>query len=224
MNRGEAQGGYVKVKPGNTWYAQAGSYLVYQDFRNKSHHGVEFGAPKGSGALTLGEVGYVLSAEPGQPLTRPPATYKVGGYHDGETLPEIATGKPVKGTWGVYVLGEQMIYAENAAFTEGLSAFLALSYAPPERNLITFMVTGGLSYVGLIPGRDKDGLAFIVANAGYSQDAPNRDFELLLELNYRVAVAPWFFFQPDIQGIVHPNGYRTIADALVVGFGAGIML
>ena len=224
-------GGRFKVKPGTGWYAQVGSYLVYPDFRNPDDHGTEFSAPEGSGALTLAEFGAITGSYRGQPGL--PGKYKLGGYYDSEELEDLETKNPVSGTWGVYGLAEQMLLTEGQNYKEGLSSFLALSYAPSNRNLIEFMAAGGLSYQGIISGRPDDALAFIVSYGQFSnhlrrgqraRGEPLQHFELLIELNYRISIAPWLFVQPDIQGIIQPDGRSDIDDALAIGFAIGFVL
>jgi len=139
----------------------------------------------------------------------------------------------MSGVLGAYILGEQMLYSENSDYSEGLSAFLALSYAPENRNKITFMSAGGLSYQGVLPSRSEDIFAFIFAYGLYSNDLAEfernndlqvQDYEIILELNYRIQIAPWLFFTPDIQVVINPDGRSDINDALVIGFGVGTVL
>jgi len=145
----------------------------------------------------------------------------------------LSTDRNVRGTWGLYILGEQMLYSGNSDYSEGLSAFLALSYAPENRNIITFMTTGGLSYQGLLPSRSDDIFAFVFAYGLFSDDLnefnrdngdPLQDYEVILELNYRIQVVPWLFVQPDVQVVINPDGRSDINDALVIGFGVGTVL
>lgn len=224
-------GGRLKVQPGDSWYAQAGSYLVYEGFSDSDLHGVGFSAPAGSGALTIAEAGYRVGGD--RVWSGPPGTYKLGGYYDGQRLEDVASKDAVSGTWGVYTLAEQMLYSEDDTYLQGLSAFGALSYAPPDRNPIELMLAGGVSYEGLIPGRDRDALALVFAYGQYGADLrrgerargeATQDHEVLLELNYRITLAPWIFVQPDLQGILHPSGHADVADALVVGFAVGMIL
>lgn len=223
-------GGRFKYQPGSDWYGQVGTYLVYPGFRNPDDHGVNFGAPSGSGMLTLGEYGHMIGSRGGG--SGLPGLVKLGGYYDAERVTEQATGQPVWGTWGLYGMGEQMLYAEDGSHREGLSAWLALSYAPPDRNRMDFMAAGGLSYLGLIPGRSNDALSFISAYGQYSDDLqdyqraqgdPTQSSEVLFELNYRTQLAPWIYLQPDIQYIVRPRGRADIDNAFVVGFALGIV-
>jgi len=237
-------GARVKVKPASSWYAQAGTYLAYDESIDARFHGAKFSAPVGSGALTMGEFGYLVgdyrrapfgggSSKEAERLTGLPGRYKIGGYYDSERVTNQETGNRVYGTWGIYALAEQMLYAENDDYTKGLSVFLALSYSPPSRNLIKFMAAGGLSYQGLFRGRPFDALNVVASYGRYSNALARgqrrageavQDFELMLEINYRLQVLPWLFVQPDIQGIIHPGGLGSVPDALVVGFGFGMTL
>ena len=95
------------------------------------------------------------------------------------------------------------------------------------------MAAGGLLYQGIVPSRTWDGLAFIAAWAGYSddlrdgqrrRDEPLQHGELLLELNYRLSLAHSLWITPDVQGIVQPKGRSDVADALAIGFAVGVVL
>jgi len=223
-------GGRLKFEPRASWYVQAGSYLVYEQFADADLHGVKFSAPPGSGALSVAEAGYRIgSLGAGTGL---PGIVKLGGYYDSQQLQDLESERDVWGTWGLYALGQQMLFSEGASQTQGLSAFWALSYAPPDRNRLELMAAGGLSYAGLVPHRDQDALAFVFAYGQYSADLRRgerargeaaQDYEVLLELNYRITLAPWLFVQPDIQGIIQPSGYSGIPDALVIGFATGVV-
>lgn len=224
-------GARIKVKPHSDWYVQVGSYLVYSGLFNSNTAGIEFKVPNGSGLLTLGEVGYITGNY--KNVAGLPGAFKLGAYYDSERLEDLDSGRNVDGTWGMYIMGQQMLYSENDKYSEGLSAFLSFSYAPENRNIITFLTSGGLSYQGLIPSRPLDTLAFIFAYGLFSDDLnefnreigePNQSTETILELNYRIQVAPWLFVQPDVQIVINPDGRSEIDDALVIGFGVGTIL
>lgn len=119
----------LRDRDGNAGAVEAGAYLVYPGFRDPDDHGVEFGAPEGSGVLALGEVGYA-KGHPREGQGRP-GVYKIGGYYDGEVL---------------------------------------------------------------------------------------------LELNYRIQLTRWLFFQPDVQGILRPRGRADIPDGFAIGFALGFSL
>ena len=239
-----AWGGAVKYKPGDAWLAQVGSYLVYPTLTSRTNYGVEFGAPEGSGALTIAQLTYAFGGS-GVSL---PGQYLVGGFYDSETLPRFgaAVGSQddkTTGFWSAYLMGQQKVFSENGQDDQGLSVWAALSYAPPDKSLVEFMAAGGVFYRGPIPGRPHDGIAFTGSYASFSEGArgllnfankpgykrfsnsPSFDTgEILLELNYRFTITPWFWIEPDVQGILQPSGSRGVEDAIVVGFALGFVL
>lgn len=212
-------GGRIKVKPGEAWYAQVGGYQVYPDFFDLNDHGVEFGIPDGSALLGLAEFGFNLGSRAARPGL--PGTYKFGGYVDGESHTNLATGADEGATWAAWAMGEQMLFAEADDKSQGLWAWLALSYSPPDVNELEFMTAGGLSYVGLLPGRPLDTASFVFANGVFSDRLTGQGSETVLEVNYRAQLLPAVYLQPDIQYIIDPDGKSDIDDALVVGFTLG---
>ncbi|MEJ8573989.1 carbohydrate porin [Microbaculum marinum] len=212
-------GGRFKVKPGQEWYAMAGAYLVYPDLGDPDLHGVEFGAPEGSGILAIGEAGFNVGRRAGR--SGLPGTYKGGYYYDTEELTNLVTGASDRNTWGIYAMGEQMLYAEDDTYSNGLWAWASFSYAPPRMNDITFMAAGGLSYVGLLPDRPDDALSFVAAVGVFSDYLAGQETETVLELNYRAQILPAVYVQPDVQYVIDPDGKSGIDDALVIGFAIG---
>jgi porin len=212
-------GGRFKVKPGQEWYAMAGAYLVYPDLGDPDLHGVEFGAPTGSGILAIGEAGFNVGKRAGR--SGLPGTYKGGYYYDTEQLTNLQTNLDQRNTWGIYAMGEQMLYAEDSNYANGLWAWGSISYAPPDLNDITFMAAGGLSYVGPFPDRPNDTLSFVAAVGVFSEYLSGQITETILELNYRAQVLPAVYVQPDLQFIINPDGKSTIDDAIVVGLAIG---
>lgn len=226
-------GGHFKVKPGPKWSAQIGSYLVFPGFRNPDFHGTNFSAPEGSGALTLAQFMYLVGGAQSAEKRTLPGRYILGGYFDSEQVTNVETQQPVHGTGGAYLMAQQKIFAPVAGSDVGLSAWLALSWAPQNRNQVSNMAAGGVSYQGVIPSRPWDALSFISAWAGYSGDLrdgqrargePLQHGEVLLEVNYRLQLAEAFWVQPDIQGVIQPKGRSGIPDALAIGFAVGMVL
>lgn len=229
-------GGVITFKPQQLWYVQAGSYLVWPDFRDREDQGVEFSAPHDSGALTIVEWGWA----PGDPTEQPglPGRYaaprprhgarpvlKLGAYYDTEELPRFKEQdeETVSDFWGVYLMGQWPVWSDATRAAENLSFWGALSWAPPDRNRIEWMAVAGALYQGFLPSRRGDGLALTVAYGSYSYHLPDRSGELLLDLNYRFAISPWLWIEPDIQGVVQPSGMSSIPDALVPGLAVGLV-
>jgi len=229
-------GGSVTLKPRDLWYVKAGSYLVWEDFSDRDHHGVAFSAPEGSGALTLVELGWA----PGDPTEQPglPGRYaapraaegaravvKLGGYWDTEDLPRFKeAGEDVASDfWGLYLMGQMPVWTSPKRSSENVSVWGAVSYAPPDRNRIEVMAVAGALYQGFFARRPGDGLAFTVAYGSYTHRLADRTGELVLDLNYRFAISPWLWIEPDVQGVIQPSGMSSIPDALVPGVAVGLV-
>ena len=131
---------------------------------------------------------------------------------------------------GFYLLADQMLLPERGAdgsiSDEGLGAFAGLGFTPPGRNVVDFYLNTGVSYKGLIPGRDADtcGLACGLASPSHGADADLRDeglapqaAEIVLEATYQCVIAPWCFVQPDIQYVINPGATSATGNALVLG-------
>jgi porin len=131
--------------------------------------------------------------------------------------------------WGVYAIADQALWQHRA---RKLNVFLRFGYAPPDRNLISLDVDGGLGLSGLL--RSGDMLSFGAGYAEISRDASTldrvrgsivRDGETVFELSYSAPVMPGLTLQPDLQYILHPGGNlpdpadpaRVVKNALVAG-------
>lgn len=229
-----AWGARARYEPeGSPWYAMVGAYNAFANFRANQYHGVDFSWRKDSGIITIGEIGLMPERwGPGGLFTDLPGHYKLGGYFDNEPRLAFATGALQRGTFGVYVGFDQMLYREGGSgSTQGLTAFVAAHYAPPERNPQELFVMGGLVLEGPLPGRDDDIFGIYAAYGQISSaqrrsqvgsGLPGQTFELILEMNYRFSVLPWLYLQPDVQGILNPGGAGEIDDALVFALQLGV--
>jgi len=109
--------------------------------------------------------------------------------------------------------------------------FAAFHHAPADVNSQTNFVFFGAVYIGLIPGRDADVTGFYFARGWFSNELrasqlaaglPGQNHESVLELNYRWNALPWFYLQPDIQGIINPGAAHQFGDALVLAVQFGV--
>ena len=160
-----------------------------------------------------------------------PGNYAFGWWYDGR-------GKRVFNTnlagarldkWrtddvGGYVTFDQTLWKENddAKDKQGLWAFFRYSFAHPTVNRINHFWSIGGQYQGLIPGRDKDVLAFGIAQSIMSKTYRHliddrADRETLYEIYYAYHVTPWCIISPDVQFITNPGGGKDGRDAIVGG-------
>ncbi|MGH6706229.1 MAG: carbohydrate porin, partial [Sphingomicrobium sp.] len=81
--------------------------------------------------------------------------------------------------------------------------------------------SAGVSYTGLVPGRDEDQIGLAVAAAftssSYRNQASSDHHEVALELTYRMPVTSWLTVQPGLHYLVNPGADPAIRDALALG-------
>ena len=148
--------------------------------------------------------------------------------------------------FGAYFVLDKMLWRRADTASQGLAAFLRIGYAPPDRNLISLEIDAGLTFKGLLPGRELDilGVGTSFGRIGYARhldqdevqftgiQRPVRDYEAVVEITYEARIAPWFLLQPDLQLVFRPGGYTSapppapigqpIPNALVIGIRSGI--
>ena len=140
------------------------------------------------------------------------------------------------GNWGLYCVVDQMIWLEEPCdhahpihTYQGLAAFFRFFYADPEVSAIDVASQFGLTYTGLLPGRENDtlgvGFSYTGISGSLSRGAqeiggPAYDFSGVLEVSYQMVVAPWWIVQPDIQYVFQPGAAPVSAggtqDAIVL--------
>lgn len=233
-----AWGGYLKVKPNDWSYAQAGMYLAIPEGNNTANHGLDF-----QGALPANRNGFYVLAETGvTPKAGPtklPGKYALGGYYWGLENTSY-NGTPQEGRYGFYIQAEQMLWREGevifdkstALNEQGLRWFSFFNFATATNNAMPFYFHTGLVYKGLIPGRDSDQTGVAVALGNYSHDKILDDYrdgrtvhqthEGVIEGDYRFQVNRWAFVQPFIQYVIRPGGTGLVQNATVLGLHFGV--
>jgi porin len=126
------------------------------------------------------------------------------------------------GNYGGYITLEQMLYAEKTEIprSQGLIAFAKGSLAPSPGNIVSFVASGGLTYAGLIPGRDRDMAGIGVAFSRFNPDAADfyagaaglqgrtrqaADSETVLEAVYIAQLATWMQIIGSYQYVISPS-------------------
>jgi porin len=212
------------------------------------------------GSLLVSELAYSFDVKPD--VSNPLSDVKFGGWYHMADFPDLrrdtmgsSLANPTSngiaathnGDFGLYLILDKMLWQPAKATIQGLGGFLRVGGAPGDRNLIDLEVDAGLTYKGLLPGRDLDLLGVALSYAriggaarGLSADQslftgierPMRDYETVLEVTYQVNLAPWWVLQPDLQVIFHPGGNvaapfpasptQPIPNAVVVGLRSDI--
>lgn len=123
---------------------------------------------------------------------------------------------------GTYASVGHNFSAQKAIDDKGLKGWARIGVANADVQAMSYYVGAGLTYTGLIVGRDHDVLGFAVAHAAFGKayrDTMSEDIdaETAFEVTYQAEIKPGLIIQPDIQYIHHPSGLKSIDDALVVG-------
>lgn len=137
-------------------------------------------------------------------------------------------GNPIrhKGSWGIYALGEKVIFSKNNNPTENLSVFYRTGISDKKTNRIDTYLGGGVVYSGIFPKHSHDQIGFAVAAAHNSAKFKKArlkegkiydNWEVVLELSYRAQINNWCSIQPDVQYIVNPGYDPSLKNAVAIG-------
>ncbi|MBC8325341.1 MAG: carbohydrate porin [Verrucomicrobia subdivision 3 bacterium] len=218
-----ALGVRYRIDFSETCYAQAGiydgdSFDSADGDATINQHGLHFELGNGQGWTSLYEIGYNgFAVDDGTGL---PSAYRLGAWHHSTSFSKHDSTNG-EGNWGLYGATDKLLWREEG--DQGLGSFLRFGTGQRDRSRFHWVFDTGLSYTGLLPGRDEDvaGLGFVYAkHSGAITDAV-KSHEAVIEATYRIQLAPAVYLQPDIQWINRPSGDTTTSDALVFGLRAG---
>ncbi|MDD4899037.1 MAG: carbohydrate porin [Candidatus Omnitrophica bacterium] len=237
-------GARLKVNPVSAWAWKGGIYHEDSRIGRNEAHGADFTWRKNKGLLFIQEFSFLPNQY--QDAKGLPGNYKLGLfyttgrfndlYQDENGNSYALTSQPQKrryGNYGFYFHADQMLYREPNTIDQGFLPFFVVVAQPANVNEIPFFLDLGLTYKGLIPGRDNDvaGVAFAYGKWSrqlnkYQNDSGQlpQKYEMVIETTYKIAVNQWLYFQPDIQYIINPKGGNNndADDALVTGARVGI--
>lgn len=153
--------------------------------------------------------------------------YLIGLWYYTSDFENLSNNKNEKGNFGIYVSGEQFVYAENLSQTQGLALFGRFGIANGKFNQSDFSILGGINYTGLIPERDADvfGLAFTTIHLAEEYKEITRVekiFETILELTYSFKLLDWLTLQPDLQYVINPIFAQESSYAFTAGLRTGV--
>ena len=209
-------GARVVTRPTESLSVSMGAFYSDPTLDQLEANGTEFGIDDRAGGFFIGEVAYLVNHAKGAKGL--PGRYRVGAYYDSNRYTFLRDpAREQRGNYGFFLAGEQMVYRE-AESDQGLSVFCAFIHAPLERiNTLPYFASAGVSYRGLLPGRDADSAAFALYYGGFSRDLPDQTYELVLEWTYAIAFSRRVALQPNIQYVMNPGGRAKVDNALVVG-------
>ena len=161
-------------------------------------HGVKF--PFSGGTLWLAEVEYAVNS--GKSAAGLPGVYKLGGWYETGTVSRTSsTGAlDLRGNWGVYAVVDQAVWRRPGSEDQGLNFFLRMGGAPSDRNFISFYADAGIGFRAPFASRPDDVVTLGAAYGNISAEAaradrladppiPVRDYEAVIELSYKAAIA-----------------------------------
>lgn len=214
-------GGRLKWK-GGTFYAEGGAYQVNP--KNLTH-GFNLDA-NGKGVLVPVEVGWT----PKLGTRGLPGTWLIGGWWSDAPGPDLSAAangasQPIsrRHRYGVYAAIDQQLTGTPGG--KGLTGFVNWTWADRRTTRLQQQFAVGLSYQGLIPGRDKDQLALAYgvthlnsraadAAALAGPAAPRLTDERAFELDYRFKPLRGLTLTPNLQWVDHPGGKQRHATVL----------
>jgi porin len=222
---------FTSYPPGVEWGAQAiynlspafqvaaGVFNTNQSSALGGKGGLNFTLQQGNrGVLTLFQVSYFLNHAPDDKGL--PGQYSFGGFYDSNRFTSLSNPNATEsGTYSVYGIFQQMVYRDGEAGSQkGLTVWGEINLAPKSSvNTMPYFVGAGLSYQGLLPGREDDIAAAGVIYGTFSRYIPRTTAETVVEANYQITLNRWLSITPDIQYVIKPSGSSAIKNALVLG-------
>ncbi len=217
---------YTGPPPGLEWGAQAVYNITpviqiaagaFNTNPNSAANGNVFAFQQGNkGVLVTAEVSYLRNQ--GTNDKGKQGQYTAGFFNDNDSFATLPNGNSKSdGNSGVFVLGQQMVYQPGGSGTsQGLTVWGAWAYS--SKQLVSSMPVfggAGLSYTGVIKGRNHD-----TVNAGWiygktSHYIPNASAAKLFEANYQWVATRYLTVVPDFQYIWDPSGTNETGAAVL---------
>jgi porin len=217
---------YTGPPPGVEWGAQAVYNITpivqvaagaFNTNPNSATNGNVFAFQQGNkGVLVTAQLSYLYNQGPNDKGKQ--GQFTAGFFADNDSFATLPNGNSKSdGNSGVFVLGQQTVYQPGGASTsQGLTVWGAWAYG--SKQLVSSMPVfagAGLSYEGLIKGRNRDTL-----NAGWiygktSRYIPNASAAKLFEANYQWLASGYLTVTPDFQYIWNPNGTNKMGAAVL---------
>jgi porin len=222
---------FTAYPPGVEWGVQAlynitpsfqiaaGVFNTNQNSAAGGKGGLDFSLHQGNrGALSVVQLNYLFNHVPED--VGLPGQYTLGGFYDGNRFTSLSTANAsASGTYSIYGMFQQMVYRDGGPGSQkGLTVWGETAIAPKSSvNTMPYFLGGGLSYQGVITGRDNDIVSAGLIYGTFSRYIPRTTAETVLEVNYQITVTRWLSITPDLQYVIRPGGSSAIGNALVLG-------
>jgi porin len=233
-------GAKVKLFLQKNIYVETGAYEVNPSLYAASN-GFKFGPSGAQGVFTPVEAGITPY------LGGLAGNYRVGAYYDnsdnttavGQATKFLPANSPLlsslpmemrAGRYGGWVQADQEIEGDTEG-KKGTVLFSAFEWGDRATSLITWYGEAGIVRSGTFAGRDADtvALGFALANINSellafqkANGTPATAEEMMLELNYGYALAPWLNLRPGVQYVWHPDGEAERRNAVVLMLKTGV--
>jgi len=221
----------VKAKPSKDVTLALGAFQATKANRVIANHGLnmEFGAD--DGLSIFAEAGWKAGIAFPSSHDSLPGEHKFGGYWSEWDYPKFSGGTTAD-TWGLYWIGQQMVWQEAAQSDQGVTLWYSFVYSgPAEVARFPFFSGAGAGWQGAFAGRPDDWILFgsyygtvsrSFASESRSQGLGDPLYEWVLEWDYRAQMTPWLYIMPSVQWVIRPGGTGRTPNALVLGAEIGV--
>ncbi len=182
------------------------------------------------GSLMIGEISWFKRPEGGQSIDRgvnedSPFRIAAGLWKYSEE--RLGWDGELQLDAGFYAIAEARVYSEKGDQGQGLALFARFGATNDEINQFASYLGTGLTYTGLLPGRDMDQFgiaASLPMNGDPYLQSTGLDFadEFIAEITYLWQISGAFSLQLDAQYIANPNQDIDLDDAILVGLRTSI--
>lgn len=211
----------VRVKYASSGFYVQGALTDGVPGNLNNPQGTQIRLDKGDGTLTVVEFGYTPQVDEGHYNKT-----AIGLWHYSVRANDLtdvdALGNPLRRRdQGFYFLAERTLRAEQDDPAQGLSGFVRFGTVNKDVYQVDWSSSVGLSYQGLLNGRDDDSACIALttshASTKYRQLNASDSSETVVEITYRAQLQPWLAVQPMVQHIFNPNMDVALQDAWVAG-------
>lgn len=195
------------------WTLKAGLYDGDASTEADNEHGLDYALQGDEGASLFLEAGYAYE------LGGRPGVARAGLEHNTADYTAFLTGATDDARTVVYALFEQALHTTGAEGAQWSLFGRVLHHTEEKSATVQWQFDGGVTCVGLLPGRphDRCGFGFVHLEFGndYLAATPGVSYsETALEWTYEAALTDWLLLQPDIQYVIDPH--EAAEDALLV--------